>query len=158
MTTRTLTTDRGDVGLRLDLVVRRHLADADEASRTRVQTWIENGQVAVNGRTVRRVSTRAAPGDVVTLWLPAVEPRRAAAAEDIAINVLYEDDDLLALDKPAGVVVHPTYRHAAGTLMNALLWQPAHGRRQPAFAGHLINSPRGRAGENRGCSRGAAAR
>ena len=126
---RTLTTDRGDVGLRLDLVVRRHLTDVDAASRTRVQAWIENGQVAVNGSTVRRVSTRAAPGDVVTLWIPDVEPRRAAAAEDVAINVLYEDDYLLALDKPAGVVVHPTYRHAAGTLMNALLW---HARAWPA--------------------------
>ena len=126
---RTLTTDRGDIGLRLDLVVRRHLAEADAASRTRVQAWIENGQVAVNGSTVRRVSTRAAPGDVVTLWLPDVEPRRAAAAEDVAIDVLYEDDHLLALDKPAGVVVHPTYRHAAGTLMNALLW---HARSWPA--------------------------
>jgi 23S rRNA pseudouridine1911/1915/1917 synthase len=126
---RTLTTDRGDVGLRLDLVVRRHLTDVDAASRTRVQAWIENGQVAVNGSTVRRVSTRAAPGDVVTLLIPDVEPRRAAAAEDVAINVLYEDDYLLALDKPAGVVVHPTYRHAAGTLMNALLW---HARAWPA--------------------------
>jgi 23S rRNA pseudouridine1911/1915/1917 synthase len=117
-----LTTDRGDIGLRLDLVVRRHLTDVDAASRTRVQAWIENGQVAINGSTVRRVSTRAAPGDVVTLWLPQVEPRRAAAAEDVALTVLFEDAHLLVLDKPAGVVVHPTYRHAAGTLMNALLW------------------------------------
>jgi len=115
------------VGLRLDLVVRRHLTGADAATRTRVQTWIENGQVAINGRIVCRVSTRAAAGDVVTVSLPAVEPRRASPAENVALDVLYEDDHLLVLDKPAGVVVHPTYRHTAGTLMNALLCTPGRG-------------------------------
>ena len=126
---RVLATDRGDVGLRLDLVVRRHLTGDDAATRTRVQAWIERGQVAVNGRTVCRVSTRAAPGDVVTVRLPAMEPRRASAPENVALHILFEDDHLLALDKPAGVVVHPTYKHAAGTLMNALLW---HARAWPA--------------------------
>ena len=126
---RTLTTDRGDVGLRLDLVLRRHLTDLDAATRTRVQAWIENGQVAVNGSTVRRVSTRAAPGDVVTVTLPVVQPRRVSAAEDVSLAILFEDDHLLVLDKPAGIVAHPTYKHAAGTLMNALLW---HARTWPA--------------------------
>ena len=126
---RTLATDRGDVGLRLDLVLRRHLTDVEAPSRARVQAWIENGQVAINGSTVCRVSTRAAPGDIVTVQLPGAEPRRTPAAENVALEILYEDDYLLALDKPAGVVVHPTYRHGAGTLMNALLW---HARAWPA--------------------------
>jgi len=136
---RTLTTDRGDVGVRLDLVLRRHLTDVDAATRTRVQAWIENGQVAINGSPVRRVSTRAAPGDIVTVALPGVQPRPASVAENVALHVLYEDDHLLALDKPAGIVVHPTYKHAAGTLMNALLWHartwPAGGR--PSLVGRL---------------------
>src|SRR6185295_4528524 len=96
---RTLTADRGDAGLRLDLVLRRHLTDVDAASRTRVQSWIENGQVSVNGARVRRVSTRAALGDVVTVVLPDQPPRRRMAAEDVKLDVLYEDEHLLAIDK-----------------------------------------------------------
>jgi 23S rRNA pseudouridine1911/1915/1917 synthase len=121
--------DRGDAGRRLDLVLRRHLTDVDAASRTRIQTWIENGQVTVNGTAIRRVAARAAPGDVLTVALAAAGPRIAMAAEDVRVDVLYEDDHLLALDKPAGVVVHPTYKQMEGTVMNALLW---HARGWPA--------------------------
>jgi len=126
---RTVTADRGDAGRRLDLVLRRHLSDLDTATRTRVQAWIENGQVSVNGTPVRRVSRRAAAGDIVIVVLPDAQPRRVMAAEDVRLAVLFEDEHLLVLDKPAGVVVHPTYRHAAGTVMNALLW---HARGWPA--------------------------
>jgi 23S rRNA pseudouridine1911/1915/1917 synthase len=129
---RTLTADRGDAGRRLDLVLRRHLTDLDAASRTRVQAWIEQGHVTVNGAAVRRVSTRAALGDLVSLVLPLIDappPRPAMAPEDVSLRILFEDDHLLALDKPAGIVVHPTYKHPDGTLMNALLW---HARRWPA--------------------------
>jgi 23S rRNA pseudouridine1911/1915/1917 synthase len=131
--------DRGDAGRRLDLVLRRHLTSMDTATRTRVQSWIENGQVTVNARPVRRVATRAALGDVVAVALPDEAPRPAMAAEDVSLNVLYEDDHLLALDKPAGVVVHPTYKHSAGTVMNALLWRargwPA--TQRPSLVGRL---------------------
>jgi 23S rRNA pseudouridine1911/1915/1917 synthase len=126
---RVLITDRGDAGRRLDLVLRRHLAGVDSATRTRVQAWIEEGHVTVNGAPVRRVALRVAPGDVVRIALPGETPRAAAAAEDIRLDVLYEDDHLLALDKPAGVVAHPTYRHTTGTVLNALLW---HARGWPA--------------------------
>jgi 23S rRNA pseudouridine1911/1915/1917 synthase len=126
---RVLTADRGDAGLRLDLVLRRHLTDVGAASRTRVQAWIENGQVTVNGAPVRRAAARAAFGDVVAVTLPETAPRRRMAAEDVRLEVLYEDEHLLALDKPAGLVVHPSYRHTEGTVMNALLW---HARGWPA--------------------------
>jgi len=119
---RTLTADRGDAGLRLDLVLRRHLSDVESATRTRVQAWIENGQVAVNGSLVRRVSSRAALGDLVTVMLPDSMPRRVMSAENLQLDVLYEDEHLLAIDKPAGIVVHPGFGHAEGTVMNALLW------------------------------------
>jgi 23S rRNA pseudouridine1911/1915/1917 synthase len=118
---RVLTADRGDDGLRLDLVLRRHLTDLRTASRTRVQSWIESGLVTINGAPVRRVSTRTALGDVVSMTLPEERPRGAVAAEDGDLAVLFEDDHLVAIDKPAGVVVHPTYKHAANTLLNALL-------------------------------------
>ena len=126
---RVLTADRGDAGLRIDLVLRRHLTDLHRATRTRVQAWIEQGLVTVNGAPVRRVSTRAALGDVVSVMLPAEAPRPAMAAQDVGLDVLYEDDYLLAIDKPAGIVVHPTYKNAAGTTMNALLF---HARAWPA--------------------------
>lgn len=118
---RLVTADRGDAGRRLDLVLRRHLADVDDATRTRVQTWIENGLVTVNGSTIRRVAARAAFGDRIAVELSERRPRRAMAAEDARLDVLYEDDFLLAVNKPAGVVVHPAFTNPTGTLMNALL-------------------------------------
>ena len=127
---RLLTADRGDAGRRLDLVVRRHLADVDEATRTRVQAWIESGLVTVNGAPVRRVAARAAFGDVVSVVLPEPTPRTTMGPENIGLDILYEDDHLLAINKPAGLVVHPTFKHATGTLMNALLAH-AHDWRSP---------------------------
>jgi 23S rRNA pseudouridine1911/1915/1917 synthase len=122
-TPRVLTADRGDSGVRLDLVLRRHLTDVRSATRTRVQSWIESGLVTVNGASIRRASSRAAFGDIVSIALPDEQPRAVMAAEDVRLEVLYEDGELIAIDKPAGLVVHPTYRHTAQTLMNALLWQ-----------------------------------
>jgi 23S rRNA pseudouridine1911/1915/1917 synthase len=139
MFTRTFTTDRGDAGRRLDLALRRHLNDVPHATRTRVQAWIEAGHVQINGTAVQRTSTRVAAGDVLSIALAGVAERRVMAAEDIALAVLYEDEHLLAIDKPPGVVVHPTYKRADGTILNALLWRarawPA-GRR-PSIVGRL---------------------
>jgi 23S rRNA pseudouridine1911/1915/1917 synthase len=125
--------------MRLDLVLRRHLADVDAATRTQVQAWIENGHVTVNGVPVHRTAARAAAGDVVTVALPAVPPRTAMAAENVPLNILYEDDHLLALDKPAGLVVHPSYKNAAGTVLNALLWHARGwpGEQRPSLVGRL---------------------
>ena len=125
---RLLTADRGDAGRRIDLVLRRHLSDIEAATRTRVQAWIEGGQVTVNGRLVRRVSSRAALGDVVAVTLPDTAAPAIMYAEQIDLDVVYEDEFMLAVNKPAGVVVHPTYKHHEHTVMNALLW---HGRYWP---------------------------
>jgi 23S rRNA pseudouridine1911/1915/1917 synthase len=136
---RVLTADRGDAGRRLDLVLRRHLADVERATRTRVQAWIENGLVLVNGTPVRRVSARAALGDVVSVKLPEDADRVPMAAEERVLRLLYEDDHLLAIDKPAGIVVHPTYKHMTGTVMNALLWhaRPWAPHCRPSIVGRL---------------------
>jgi 23S rRNA pseudouridine1911/1915/1917 synthase len=125
--------------LRLDLVLRRHLADVGAATRTQVQAWIENGHVTVNGVPVHRTAARAAAGDVVTVALPPTPPLTPMAAEDVPLDILYEDDQLLALDKPAGVVVHPSYKNKDGTVLNALLW---HARgwpdgQRPSLVGRL---------------------
>jgi 23S rRNA pseudouridine1911/1915/1917 synthase len=136
---RKLTADRGDAGRRLDLVLRRHLTGTDTATRTRVQAWIENGRVTVNGATVVRVAARAALGDVVSIALEDSAPRPRAQPEPGPLHILYEDDDLLALDKRPGVVVHPGYRNTTGTVLNALLWHardwPEPGR--PSIVGRL---------------------
>lgn len=123
MPERTVTATRGDAGERLDLVLRRHLSDVAAATRTQVQAWIRSGAVAVNDRPAVRPAARAAHGDIIRVALPDAIPRRAMAAETGALDVLYEDAHLLAVNKPPGMVVHPTYRHATGTLMNLLLWR-----------------------------------
>jgi 23S rRNA pseudouridine1911/1915/1917 synthase len=120
---RTLTADRGDAGRRLDLVLRRHLLGIAGATRTRVQAWIEAGHVTVNRRLVCRVASRVAPGDIVSVTVVDRLCRQPLAPEEIGLDVLFEDDHLLVVDKPAGMVVHPTYAHAAHTMMNALLWR-----------------------------------
>ncbi len=119
---RTLTADRGDAGRRLDLVVRRHLSDLGSATRTRVQGWIAGGLVTVNGSPVTRAAARTLLGDVVRVAVPASDQPEPMRAEHAPLDIVYEDDHLLALDKPTGVVVHPTYRNTRGTIMNALLW------------------------------------
>ena len=136
---RTVIADRGDAGIRLDRVLQRHLTDIRAATRTRVQAWITGGCVTVNGRTVHRVATRAALGDCVSVTIPDAPPRRVMRGEDVAVAVLYEDDHVVAVDKPAGLVVHPTFKHPAGTLMNALLgragaWPAA---QRPSIVGRL---------------------
>ena len=113
----------------MDLVIRRHLIDLGRATRTRVQAWIEDGRVSINGRTVQRVSTRASLGDTVTVLLPDEVPRSPVLAEEGPLHRLFEDDHLLVVNKPAGMVSHPTYLHPDGSLLNVLLW---HARTWPA--------------------------
>ena len=131
MAVRTFLSDRGDTGTRLDLGLRRHLANLESVTRTRVQTWIDNGTVSINGHTVRRAAARVAAGDVLTVDIPdaAIPVRRALEPQDAPLQILFEDDHLLVVNKPAGVVVHPSHAQADGTLLNALAW---HARSWPA--------------------------
>ena len=99
---RLITTDRGDVGQRLDLVLQRHLRDVTAASRTRIQKWIENECVTVNQAPATRPSRRISHGDVVRISLPFSARRAVMAAEEIPLDVIYEDDYLVAINKPAG--------------------------------------------------------
>lgn len=136
---RTITADRGDAGRRLDLVLRRHLGDLPLATRTRVQAWIENGRVTVNGEPAQRTASRVAAGDALRVALPDTAWRSRPEPENLPIRVLYEDDYLIAVDKPPGLVVHPTYRHATGTLMHGLLWRARHwpAGTRPSIVGRL---------------------
>jgi 23S rRNA pseudouridine1911/1915/1917 synthase len=109
--------DAGHDGQRLDRFLSERLP---ELSRTRVQNLIRQGHVCLGSATIMDVKYRVKPGDRFTLDLPpavAAEP----AAETIPLNVVYEDDALIVIDKPAGLVVHPGAGHAGGTLVNALI-------------------------------------
>ena len=89
-------------------------------SRARVQGLLKAGRVTVNGTVTPRATARTKPGDIVSLAIPPPVPA-VPQPEAIPFTVLYEDDDLIALDKPAGLVVHPAPGHLTGTLVNALL-------------------------------------
>ncbi|MBM3777531.1 MAG: RluA family pseudouridine synthase [Acidimicrobiia bacterium] len=119
---RSFIADRGDAALRLDQALLRRLADVPRLSRTRVQRWIGDGAVLVNGRPATRSSASVAAGDTVMVTTPEVlVTRRPPRPEELPLAVLFEDEYLLALDKPAGITVHPSYKHASGTLFNGLL-------------------------------------
>jgi 23S rRNA pseudouridine1911/1915/1917 synthase len=138
-TSRVVVADRGDAGRRVDLVLRRHLTDIQRATRTRVQAWIADGRVTINGRIVRRVSDKAALGDTLEVSLPADAERAEPLPERGHLDRLYEDDHLLVVAKAAGVVCHPTYAHRSGSLLNVLLW---HARswppgQRPSLVGRL---------------------
>ncbi|HVT58123.1 MAG TPA: RluA family pseudouridine synthase [Thermoanaerobaculia bacterium] len=140
--------DRGDARRRLDRVLVRHLADLPGASRSRLQGWIAAGRVRVNGMAAVRPARCLAAGDRVEIALAGLsrEPRPRPAPEEIALSVLYEDEHLLAVDKPAGMVVHPAPGHRAGTLINALLWRAQSWGAEAARPGLVNRLDRGTSG------------
>lgn len=102
---------------RLDRVLAARLS---ELSRSRLKALILDGQVTVRNAPVRDPAYHVARGDTITIDVPApvaAEPQ----GEEIALSVVYEDDDLIVVDKPAGLVVHPAAGHETGTLVNALI-------------------------------------
>lgn len=105
-----------EAGARLDLWLARQTLTL---SRARLQALIRDGHVTVNGRTVKE-RHKARPGDVVKLVIPPPVVT-ALIPEAIPLDIIYEDADLLVINKPAGLVVHPAAGHASGTLVNALL-------------------------------------
>src|SRR5450631_3317003 len=104
-------------GQRLDRVL---AARIPALSRSRLKALILDGQVAIAARTIRDPATYVNSGDTVTVTLPAPEQPKPAG-EPIPLNVVYEDDALIVIDKPKGLVVHPAAGHAKGTLVNALI-------------------------------------
>jgi 23S rRNA pseudouridine1911/1915/1917 synthase len=118
------TVEADGAGDRLDLAVARRVG----LSRTQAATLIANGHVRVGAR-AERASYRVAPGDAVTVTVPP-PPGRDIVPEAIPLTVVHEDDALVVVDKPAGMVVHPAPGNWSGTLVNALL-----GRGGPLAAG-----------------------
>ena len=116
--TLTLQVNADDAGNRLD----RWLAEAaDGLSRSRVQALIQDGKLqGPGGDVVSDASRKVRDGETFVLHIPAPTPARPQA-EDIPLEVLHEDSDLIVINKPPGLVVHPAPGHYTGTLVNALL-------------------------------------
>jgi len=111
----TVTGEEGSI--RLDRVLAASLA---ELSRSRLKALILAGSVSIEGASIRDPAYHVGPGDTITIDVP-----EAAAAEplgeNIALQVVYEDEDIIVIDKPRGLVVHPAAGHETGTLVNALI-------------------------------------
>lgn len=109
-----------------DVRIDRYLTETcEELSRSYIQKLLKNGDVLVGGKAVK-ASYKVAPGDTIELEIPdAVEPE--IEAEDMDLDILYEDEDVLLVNKPKGMVVHPAAGHYSGTLVNGLM---AHCRNQ----------------------------
>jgi 23S rRNA pseudouridine1911/1915/1917 synthase len=108
---------KGDAGNRLDRFLAAH---AREFSRSRLKQLLLEGEVRVGARTIRDPAYRVKSGDAVRLNVPPAKPARPAA-QKIPLNVIYEDDQVIVIDKPAGLVVHPAAGNEDGTLVNALI-------------------------------------
>ena len=93
---------------------------APELTRSAAQRLLEEGAVTLNGAPIKK-NYRAAAGDVLAVVLPDPEPVEAVP-QDIPLDVVYEDDDVIVVNKPVGMVVHPAAGHPDGTLVNALLY------------------------------------
>ena len=110
-----------DLDKRLD----RYLVDrVPFLSRTQIQRLIDEEAITVNGR-VPKSSTKLRKGDRIVAALPP-PPSGAIQPEDIPLDVLYEDDSIIVVNKPAGLIVHPARSHKSGTLVNALAWRFKH--------------------------------
>lgn len=102
---------------RLDRLIAGHVPDV---SRSQAQRLIEGGNVTVNGIVIERPAHTVAAGAELVVDVPAPAPA-TAVAEDIPLDIIYEDDDVIVVNKAAGMVVHPAAGHASGTLVNAVL-------------------------------------
>lgn len=113
-----LKADPGQQLMRVDKFLLEHMKDT---SRNRLQTAAKAGFVHVNGKPVKS-NYRVKPHDVVTLLLDRPHYDNTIEPEDIPLEVVYEDDEVLVINKPAGMVVHPGCGNYTGTLVNAIAW------------------------------------
>lgn len=104
-------------GLRLDQALARIFP---EFSRSRLQQWLSDGRIQVDGAR-REARDRVLGGETVLLDVPPLENETAFLPEDIALPIVFEDEALIVIDKPAGLVVHPGSGNWSGTMLNALL-------------------------------------
>ena len=104
-------------GKRLDVVIAELFP---EYSRSRLKIWIQQGQVLLNGK-VAKPKTKITGDEELQLTVQTIESEVACEAEDIPLNIVYQDEDIIVVNKPADLVVHPAAGHYTGTMQNALL-------------------------------------
>jgi len=121
--------DKGQSLLRIDKFLMHRI---ENASRNRIQNAIDLGNVLVNDKLIKP-SYKVKPLDVISVVLPHPPRDTEVYPEDIPINIVYEDDDVLVVNKPAGMVVHPGYNNYTGTLVNALVF---HFQQLPTLPGN----------------------
>jgi 23S rRNA pseudouridine1911/1915/1917 synthase len=110
--------DKGQSLLRIDKFLMHRI---ENASRSRIQNAIETGSVLVNNKAVK-ASYKVKPADIISVVLPHPPRDTEVYPEDIPLDIVYEDEDVLIVNKPAGMVVHPGYNNYHGTLVNGLVY------------------------------------
>lgn len=121
--------DKGQSLLRIDKFLMHRV---ENASRNRIQNAIELGNVLVNDKTIK-ASYKVKPFDVISVVLPHPPRDTEVYPENMALDIVYEDDDVLMVNKPAGMVVHPGYNNYTGTLVNGLVY---HFQQLPTLPGN----------------------
>jgi 23S rRNA pseudouridine1911/1915/1917 synthase len=121
--------DKGQSLLRIDKFL---MSRVENASRNRIQTAIEQGNVLVNDKSIKS-SYKVKPLDVISVVLPHPPRDTEVYPENLPLNIVYEDDDVLIVNKAAGMVVHPGYNNYTGTLVNALVY---HFQQLPTLPGN----------------------
>ncbi len=110
--------DPGQSLIRIDKYLSSRM---ENTSRTRIQNAADAGNILVNNKTVKP-NYKVKPLDIIQIVLPNPPREIELIPEDIPINIVYEDDDVVVVNKEAGMVVHPAYGNYSGTLVNALMW------------------------------------
>ena len=111
--------DKGQGSIRIDKFLHSHI---ENASRTKIQSASEAGNVLVNEQPVKS-NYKVKPFDVISVVLPYPPRDTEIIPENIPLQIIYEDEDIVVVNKPAGMVVHPAYGNYTGTLVNALYWR-----------------------------------
>lgn len=105
-----------EINIRIDLLLSEYYP---KESRSQIQRWIKNNFVKVNDKEIKP-NYKCRKNDIIKGLIPAEKPMELIA-ENIALDIVYEDDDLIVINKPRGMVVHPSENHQSGTLVHALL-------------------------------------
>ena len=113
-----VTADKGQAILRIDKFLSDRLPNF---SRNRIQQAAKSGNIKVNGNTIKS-NYKVKPLDEISLVMPYPPRDKEVLGEDIPLDIIYEDDELLVINKAAGMVVHPGYGNFSGTLVNALVY------------------------------------
>ena len=135
-----ITVDRGQEMMRIDKFLQMRL---ESISRTKIQAAAKAGCIVVNGKAAK-ANYRVKPLDVISILLPEPPHEFELLPEAIDLNIVYEDDDVMVIDKPAGLVVHPGVGNFSGTLLNGLLYylkdkQDSHGNAAQPYLVHRID-------------------